>query len=234
MLKASDLKDAMDSSTPVPRLKELSKHENKDVRIRVARNIATPTEIVTGLAFDNNQSVRITVVKNPSIQPELLERLADDDDSQIRYSVTQNPSTELRLLEKLAKDPNEEVRRGVASLEYLPQQLYMVLAADESESVLVELVYNHKVTRRVLEKITFSHENTDLKRALTFSGKCPFNLLAKLSFDDDTYIRSHAVEEIDRIPASRFNKHVKDLGFAELIEMDLPRQWVLRTIAGMA
>lgn len=232
MLKASDLRDAMDSNTPTSRLIELSRHENKDVRIRVARNVSTPSEIITRLAFDSNQSVRITVVKNPSIRPELLEKLADDEDSQIRYSVTQNSSTELHLLEKLSKDADENVRRGVASLEYLPKELYMVLAADKSEEVLTELVYNNKVTRKVLEKIVVAPNSFELKRALTFSPKCPLNLLAKLSIDDDLIIRSRAIEKIDAISKSQFKKYVKELGFAELVEIDLPRQWVLRTIAG--
>lgn len=234
MLKASELRDALNSDTPAARLTELSKHPNKDVRIRVARNPSTPTSVLNRLALDLHDGVRIEVTRNPAIQPSLLEKLAADNSAQIRHAVVRNPSTSINLLEKLAKDPDDEVRREVAERDDLTEELYMLLAADTYEGVLVSLCYNRKVTRKVLATIAVYPQTHELKGALLYASRSPLNLLARLAFDEDILIRSRAMEKIENLSNPRFKRYVKELGFAELMQVELPRQWVLRIIAGVA
>ena len=55
-------------NTPVELLKELSKHEDENVRSSLAVNPSTPSEILDTLLIDENEDVRAAVMKNPVIQ----------------------------------------------------------------------------------------------------------------------------------------------------------------------
>ena len=71
---------------------ELSKHENVDVRIAVAKHFNTPVEILKVLSTDDNYKVRLAVASNPNTPKDVLNVLSMDAYSWVRASVSRNPN----------------------------------------------------------------------------------------------------------------------------------------------
>lgn len=101
---------AKDTTAPVSKLEELSRHPSSAVRSAVAGNLSTPVETLAALMQDETQVVRYGVAKNPTIGVEVVRNLASSSDDSTRLGLAQNSISDVGVLTVLLKDENIEVR----------------------------------------------------------------------------------------------------------------------------
>lgn len=95
-------KEAEDPQTPLPRLWELSRHEDAYVRLRVGMNRQTPLEVLEILSCDPDASVRQRALTNPTCPPKwLMNHLSDEKVlAWLRY----HPQAPSEVLEEIVRE----------------------------------------------------------------------------------------------------------------------------------
>ena len=101
-------KVAENRSTPPETLRTLASDEGGMVRL-VANNPSAPRDLLRDLSEHEEDDLRFYVSRNPSTPPECLDALSADNDMEIREKVAQNPSTTLATLSKLSDSSDPDV-----------------------------------------------------------------------------------------------------------------------------
>ena len=101
---------AKNPGSPPSLLKELSVHQNRELRIEVARNPNTPPSVLEELSKDTDSFVRMLVASHPLTPPEIRAKLSEDPNVTVREAVASNLLTSPEIMAKLQEDPAEGVR----------------------------------------------------------------------------------------------------------------------------
>ena len=109
--------------------------EDKNVRLKVAKNLNTDSNVLKKLAIDNHHKVRESIAENPNTPPIVLKKIAKDESWWARRNVAKNTNTPVLVLEKLAEDEDSRVRESVAENANTPVLVLEKLAEDEDSRV---------------------------------------------------------------------------------------------------
>ena len=139
-------------------------HEDREVRMAVARNPNTPQDTLHALIRDTSTWVRIRAARNPALTTGMRMILAEDDDFRVRM-VNAEETGDPRILAIAARDTHADVALAAANNEH----------TDPSDLTLLSMHGDERVRRRAA-----SHENTPEETALA------------LTYDKDAMVRAAA------------------------------------------
>jgi len=139
-------------------LRQLTKANNRLIRLAVSQSDHTPTDALRTLAGDEDSSIRSWVALNPNTPLDVFEILSNDDHTGVRSFVAQSKHTPGGVLEKLSTDPNIYVRRDVAKNTNTPGDVLEILSTNVSDSIRLAVAENIKTPKEVLIKLRDDHE----------------------------------------------------------------------------
>lgn len=145
-------------------LARVAAHENRGVRMAVARNPHTPQETLHALIRDTSLWVRIRAARNPSLTLAMRMILAEDEDFRVRM-VNAEETGDSRILAIAARDHHADVALAAANNEH----------TDPSDLTLLSTHGDERVRRFVA-----LHERTPEETALA------------LTYDKDAMTRAAA------------------------------------------
>ena len=87
----------------------LAKHEDWEVRYRVARNCNTTVKTLIELSEDDSMAVRCGVATHPKTPFKVLTKLASDPICWVRMALLENRNLPIDILTKLSTDRNIDV-----------------------------------------------------------------------------------------------------------------------------
>ena len=100
--------------TQLEEYQDLSKHENSEVRVAVAKHFNTPVEILKVLSMYDYYLTRVAVASNPNTPIDVFSVLSKDVYAAVRKAVAKNTNTPNELLKILSTDVDAWVREAVA------------------------------------------------------------------------------------------------------------------------
>lgn len=145
-------------------LAQAATHENRGVRMAVARNPHTPQEALHALIRDTSLWVRIRAARNPSLTLAMRMILAEDEDFRVRM-VNAEETSDPRILAIAVRDTHADVALAAAHNEH----------THPGDLTLLSMHGDERVRRRAA-----SHERTPEETALS------------LTYDKDAMVRAVA------------------------------------------
>ncbi|MDJ0835338.1 MAG: hypothetical protein QNK37_02415 [Acidobacteriota bacterium] len=137
-----ELRRALAGNPKIPLfvMEKLAK-DYKDVRVRLAKNVAIPRSLMMKIASERDPQIRIALTKNQSLHHSILERLSKDKDVAVRLAVVDSESIPISGLREMAGDPSDKVREAVfnRAMDDFPTdvELFRILAKGK-KSVLAQ------------------------------------------------------------------------------------------------
>lgn len=145
-------------------LAQVATHEDRDVRMSVARNPHTPQETLHALIRDADMWVRIRAARNPTLTTAARMILAEDEEPWVRIANAEETNDQ-RILAIAARDSDADVALAAATNKH----------THPDDLTLLSMHRDERVRRRAA-----SHENTPEETALA------------LTYDKDAMVRAAA------------------------------------------
>ncbi|MFN6479503.1 hypothetical protein [Nostoc sp. DedQUE07] len=203
---------ARSTTTSESAIAQLSKIEDKEILLAVARNPKTSLEILEELVEnpplfcdDENadesdfDELFTAIAQNPNTSESLLLQLAEDGSSYVKMAIAENPKTPLSLLNKFAdwRSMHEAIARNPQASSAILEKL-----AGENEKEIRDLVKNHpNVSETAIAIINFiegkpgtsidlleqlaSDRRASVRRLVAAHPLTPAKVLEKLAQDTD-------------------------------------------------
>jgi len=186
-------------------LAQVVQGDDREAKVKIARDRRTPSEILTQLLQDADQHVYLAAMDNPNLPLEALTSLSRHGDARTRLdlvhrlrnrAMTRNEAQKRPippvLLEQLMQDPDAKIREVVATYLLDSPQLLVQLARDPVLKVKMAVAKNPNTPQAVLEQLgsrsTLSNpsqgrlrtEGDFLLLALASNPHTPPHLLARI------------------------------------------------------
>ena len=197
-----------DKNTPLKVLEKLASDPNYNVRIAAREAIAqhpnTSLEVLEELAFDAEPKIKkavalrsnlpITLIakmatdrqiiakkfllRNRLFSENLLSILAQSSETKVLQMVALHPNTPISLLEKLATVPS--AKSCVAQNPNVTTEILDQLAESDDKEVQLYVVKNHKITSRILTKLSFKSKGHKILIPIVEDANTPDKIKSKI------------------------------------------------------
>lgn len=101
-----------------------------------------PNEVLEKLSRDENSNIRLAVARNPNLSNEILKSLADDPNDDIKIAILNQSNCPPEILIKYFKHDNSRLRKIISRRNFLPQEISDILAEEKRELLDKHLFVN--------------------------------------------------------------------------------------------
>ncbi|MEH2383083.1 MAG: hypothetical protein V7K27_30060 [Nostoc sp.] len=191
------------TANPVFNLLVLENPESHFVRLSLARSTTTGESAIAQLSKIEDEEILLAIARNPKTPLELLEQLLespppfwdrDNDgqyefDNRLFFAIARNPNTSESLLLKLAESGISDIEMAIAENPNAPLSLLNKFA-DWRDVLMNKLLAQHPgIPRAMLKKMAGGNIDVSIFKALARNPQVPSAILEKLAGENDEEIR---------------------------------------------
>ncbi|MFN6537339.1 MAG: hypothetical protein RM021_013340 [Nostoc sp. EkiNYC01] len=190
------------TANPIFNLLLLENPESHFVRLSLARSTTTSESAIARLSKIEDEEILLAVARNPKTPLELLEQLVesppdfydrDNDgqyevDNRLFIAIAQNPNTSESLLLKLAESGISNIEMAIAENPNAPLSLLNKFA-DWRDVLMNKVLAQHPgIPRAMLKKMAGGNIDVSIFKALARNPQVPSAILEKLAGENDEEI----------------------------------------------
>lgn len=188
---------AFNISTPADTLYEMSRSDDHFIRERVAQNTAAPLDLLLGMLEGNQElATKLVLAQRNPIHPELAEKLGESIEWRVMTQLAMNRSTPKDLLVAISRTHITNVAAALVHNPNTPGEALERVMLSGSSSVKAHLAHHNHVTPKMLEALSMD-ESEDVRLAVVQNKLTPMWVVASLVRTEDSYdIRDAATRRL--------------------------------------
>ncbi|GHO88477.1 hypothetical protein [Dictyobacter formicarum] len=170
-------------------LKVLTRTDDVNLQIAVARHALTPARILAHFTTHGRPAVRRAVAGNPHTSAKDILTLTGDADATVRQRAVSHHTLSSQNLTYLRYDDDASVRAAIATRHGLDDAFYAELARDAASKVRKALARNVQIPQDVLCSLAVDSES-EVRSAAASNPRLPLDLVEALARDEAEVVRA--------------------------------------------